>query len=74
MLSTAKLLAEHGPDYAIPELLNALTADYWLEGNRVKVNSRSPASSRLSATARHFSHHLRMNDLRRVSISCGVPA
>ena len=27
MLSTAKLLAEHGPDYAMPELLNALTAD-----------------------------------------------
>ena len=24
---------------------------HWLTGNRVKVNSRSPASSRLSATA-----------------------
>ena len=47
---------------------------HWLSGNRVKVNSRSPASSRLSATARHFSRHLRMNDLRRVSISFGVLA
>src|SRR5690349_21511535 len=27
---------------------------HWLSGNRVKVNSRSPASSKLSATARHF--------------------
>ena len=26
---------------------------HWLGGKRVKVNSRSPASSRLSATARH---------------------
>jgi hypothetical protein len=47
---------------------------HWLSGNRVKVNSRSPASSRLSATARHFSRHLRMNDLRRASISFAVPA
>src|ERR1051326_5364685 len=42
---------------------------HWLSGNRVKVNNRSPASSRLSATARHFSRHLRMNDLRRASTS-----
>ena len=28
----------------------------------------------VSATARHFSRHLRMNDLRRVSISFEVPA
>ena len=28
---------------------------HWLCGNRVKVNSLSPASSRLSATARHLS-------------------
>src|SRR5205814_6190326 len=42
---------------------------HWLSGNRVNVNSRSPASSRLSATARHFSRHLRMNDLRRASMS-----
>src|SRR6266566_7065507 len=32
---------------------------HWLSGNRVKVKSRSPASSRLSATALHFSRHLR---------------
>src|SRR5689334_8582670 len=28
---------------------------HWLSGSRVKVKSRSPASSKLSATARHFS-------------------
>src|SRR6202040_1690128 len=33
---------------------------HWLTGNRVKVNSRSPASSRLSATAVPLSRHLRM--------------
>jgi hypothetical protein len=27
---------------------------HWLAGKRVKVNSLSPAFSRLSATARHF--------------------
>jgi len=42
---------------------------HWLFGNRVKVNSLSPASSRLSATARHFSRHLRMNALRFAAIS-----
>ena len=47
---------------------------HWLFGKRVKVNSLSPASSRLSATALHFSRHLRMNALRFVSISCFVPA
>ena len=36
---------------------------HWPGGRRVKVNSRSPASSRLSATARHFSRHLRMKVL-----------
>ena len=30
---------------------------HWLCGKRVKVNSLSPASSRLSATARHFKRH-----------------
>jgi hypothetical protein len=35
---------------------------------------RSPASSRLSATARHFSRHLRRKARRRASISCGVAA
>jgi hypothetical protein len=36
-------------------------------GRRVNVKSRSPASSRLLATASHFSRHLRMNALRRFS-------
>ena len=40
----------------------------------VKVNSLSPASSRLSATARYFRRHLRMNALRRVSTSPHVAA
>jgi hypothetical protein len=35
-------------------------------GRRVKVKSRSPASSRLSATARCLSRHLRMKALRRL--------
>jgi hypothetical protein len=47
---------------------------HWPDGRRVKVNSRSPASSRLSATARHFSRHLRRKDLRRSSTSFGVAA
>ena len=35
-------------------------ADFHCDGSsRVKVKSRSPASSRLSATALHFSRHLR---------------
>lgn len=35
-------------------------ADFHCDGSsRVKVNSRSPTSSRLSVTARHFSRHLR---------------
>src|SRR6266540_3320059 len=40
---------------------------HWLGGRRVKVNRRSPASSRLSATARCLSRHLRMKALRRAS-------
>ena len=47
---------------------------HWLFGKRVKVNILSPASSRLSATARHFSRHLRMNALHFASISGFVPA
>ena len=47
---------------------------HWPGGRRVKVNSRSPASSRLSATARHFSRHLRRKALRRSSTSFGVAA
>src|ERR1700732_1476129 len=42
---------------------------HWSAGNRVKVKSRSPASSRLSATALHLSRHLRMNARRRAAIS-----
>ena len=47
---------------------------HWLGGRRVKVKSRSPASSRLSATARHFSRHFRRNALRRSSTSVAVSA
>ena len=43
-------------------------------GRRAKVKKRSPASSKLSATARHFSRHLRTNALRRVSTSAAVSA
>ena len=45
-----------------------------LDGNRVKVNSRSPASSKLSATALHFSRHLRRKARRRFSISAAEAA
>ena len=47
---------------------------HWLTGNRVKVKSRSPASSRLSATALHLSRHLRMKARRRSAISAGESA
>jgi hypothetical protein len=47
---------------------------HWLGGRRVKVNKRSPASSRLSATAWCLSLHLRMKALRRTSTSSGVVA
>src|SRR4029079_7432466 len=40
---------------------------HWLGGNRVKVKSRSPASSRLSATALHFSRH--NQELRRAQLA-----
>src|SRR4051812_23702958 len=40
---------------------------HWLLGNRVKVNRFSPASSRLVATAAHFSRHLRRKLLRRAA-------
>jgi hypothetical protein len=46
----------------------------WLGRRRVKVNKRSPASSRLSATARCLSLHLRMKALPRASISSCVLA
>jgi hypothetical protein len=47
---------------------------HWLCGKRMKVNSLSPASSKLSATARHFNRHLRMNGFRFASTSCFVAA
>src|SRR5438477_10120596 len=47
---------------------------HWLGGSRVKVKSRSPASSRLSATALHLSRHLRKKARRRCSISPGEAA
>src|SRR5215468_9939893 len=47
---------------------------HWQMGNRVKVNSRSPASSRLSATALHLSRHLRRKARRRTSISAAEVA
>ena len=42
---------------------------HWLLGKRAKVNNRSPASSRLSATARHLNRHLRTKAFRLASIS-----
>ncbi|SDJ39112.1 VCBS repeat-containing protein [Salipiger marinus] len=50
-------------------------ADFHCDGSRrVKVKSRSPASFRLSATARHLRRHFRRNALRRVSMSAAVSA
>ena len=43
-------------------------------GRRVKVNRRSPASSRLAATPGHFSRHLRRKARRRASISFALAA
>jgi hypothetical protein len=47
---------------------------YMDESYRAIVKSCSPASSRLSATPRHLSHHLRMKALRRVATSLALPA
>ena len=47
---------------------------HWPGGKRVKANSASPASSRLSAPARQRRRHLRRNALRFASISCAVAA
>ncbi len=47
---------------------------HWLGGKRVNANRASPASSRLSATARSRSRHLRRKALRRSSISSAVAA
>ena len=40
----------------------------------VKVNGSSSTSSRLAATAGHFSRHLQMKVLRFASISCFASA
>ena len=54
------------------------TLRHWLGGRRVKVNKRSPASSRLSATARCLSLHLdeglaaRLDLLRRHCVDHAV--
>ena len=53
---------------------DVLALFHWLDGSRVNANNRSPASSKLSATARCLSRYLRMNAFRRVSISLGVAA
>ena len=50
------------------------TQRHWLGDKRTKVNKRSPASSRLSATARCSSRQLRMKALRLTAISSGVVA
>jgi hypothetical protein len=47
---------------------------HWLGCRRVKANSRSPASSRLVATAPHRSRHFLRNALRFASTSCAVAA
>src|SRR5258708_3089145 len=50
------------------------TLRHWLGGRRGELNSRSPASSRLSATARGFSPPFRMKALRRGAASPPPPA
>jgi hypothetical protein len=47
---------------------------HWLGGSRVKVKNRSPAPSRLSATALHFTRHLQMKARQRLSIAAGEAA
>src|SRR5467141_1554255 len=51
---------------------------HWLGCHRVKVKSRSPASSRLSDTALHLSRHLRMKAadgrLSHSGLSVDLPA
>ncbi len=49
--------------------LVVLALFHWLDGKRAKANSRSPASSGLSATGRCRSRHLRRKALRRSAIS-----
>src|SRR5207253_11232346 len=59
-------------DLSISSVVRALF--HWLGGSRMKVKSRSPASSRPSATALHLSRHLRRKARRRVSISAAEAA
>src|SRR5438045_9473346 len=51
------LASQRKNNLSISSVVRALF--HWLGGSRVKVKSRSPASSRLSATALHLSRHLR---------------
>jgi hypothetical protein len=54
---------------------SVVRAAFHCDGSRrVNVKSRSPTSMRLSATARHFSRHLRRKAIRRVSTSAAVSA
>jgi hypothetical protein len=49
---------------------SVVRADFhWLGGRRVKLNSRSPASSRLLVTAGHFDRLLRRKARRCFSMS-----
>ena len=82
--SIAAVSADGGTVWVLTRRLNSscsrsialvvLALFHWLGGKRVKAKRRSPASSRLSATARRRSRHLRMNVLRRSSISSAVAA
>jgi len=56
-------------------MASVMRAGFHCDGSRlVTAKNRLPASSRLSATARHFRHHVREKALRRVSISVAVQA
>ena len=64
--STAWVLIRRRNSSCSRSMASVVRADFHCDGSRrVKVNSRSPASSRLSATAGHFSRHLRRKALRR---------
>src|SRR4051812_39763522 len=73
-LNLADFFRSNNIKYEVVAFATADETSHWLGGRRVKVNSLSPASSRLSATARHFSRHLRRNALRRSATSFGVAA
>ncbi|MEH2565638.1 hypothetical protein V1289_005265 [Bradyrhizobium sp. AZCC 2289] len=71
-----KIDGDHGLEGSFAHLLSLSRRVREQErGQRgAKVNKRSPASSRVSATARCFSRHFRMKALRRAAISSGVVA